>query len=73
MVISINEMILDLTTPLIENSSYKNPSQREAWGYIYYSTILPDYSEESSWRTFFLRGKMRLDSEPNIPYREALP
>ena len=29
---SRNQMILDLTDPLIEKSVYKVPSQREAWG-----------------------------------------
>ena len=38
-----------------------------------YSIILPDYFQESSWRTFFLRGKRRIDSEPDIQVREALP
>ena len=38
-------MILDLTAPLTENSIYKFPSQREAWGYLpyfwrHYSTLL---------------------------------
>jgi len=32
MVKSRNERILDLTAPLTEMSSYKDPSQREAWG-----------------------------------------
>ena len=50
-------MILDLTAPLIENSAYKNPSQREAWGYFDYSMIPPDYSQESSWIAFFPKGK----------------
>ena len=50
-------MILDLIAPLTEKYSYKNPSEREAWGYFCYSIILPDYSQENSWRTFFLRGK----------------
>ena len=66
-------MILDLTTPLTEKSTYKNPRQREAWGPFYYSIIVPDYSQESSWRTFFLRGKRRIDSECDIQVREALP
>ena len=66
-------MILDLTAPLTENSAYKNPIQREAWGSFHYSIILPDYSQESSWRTFFLRGKKRIDTKHDIPYREALP
>ena len=59
---SRNQMILDLTSPLTENSSYKNPSQKEAWGssiFLGESIILPDYSQESSWRPFFLRGKWR--------------
>ena len=65
-------MILDLTAPLTKNSTYKNPSQREAWGYFCYSIILSDYSQESSWRTFFLRGKMRIDLEHDIPVKESL-
>ena len=66
-------MILDLTAPLTEKYSYINPSEREAWGYFCYSIILPDYSQESSWKTFFLGGKRRIDPEPDIPDREALP
>ena len=50
-------MILDLTSPFPKNLVYKDPIQREAWGYFYYSTILPNYSQESSWRAFFPRGK----------------
>ena len=65
-------MILDLTSPLNEKSTYKNPSQREAWGSFYISTALLDYSQESSWRTFFLRGKRRIDTEHDIQVREAL-
>ena len=57
MVISRKQMILDLTAPFPKMSFYKYPSQREAWGSFYYSIILPDYSQESSWRVFFLRGK----------------
>ena len=53
-------MILDFTAPFPENSVHKDPSQREAWGSFYYSTILPDYSQQISWRTFFLRGKRKL-------------
>ena len=45
-------MILDLTKPFPENSNYKNPSQREDWGYFDYSIILPDDIQESSWRKF---------------------
>ena len=59
MVKSRNQMILDLTAPLTEKSPYKNPIQREAWGssiLFGYSIILLDYSQESSWRTFFLSG-----------------
>ena len=66
-------MILHLNSPLTENYAYKNPRQREAWGSLYYSIILPNYSQESSWRTFFLRGKRRIDSERVIPVMEALP
>ena len=66
-------MILDLTSPLIENYAYKNPSQRDAWGPFYYSIIVPNYSQEISWRTFFLRGKKReliqnMISEIGNPY-----
>ena len=50
-------MILDLTAPFSKMSFYKDPSQREAWGSSYYSIILPDYSQEISWREFFSRGK----------------
>jgi len=50
-------MILDLTAPFPKKSVYKYPSQREDWGYFDYSIILPDYAQESSWRTFFKRGK----------------
>ena len=60
MVISRKQMILDFTAPFHENSVYKDPSQREAWGSFYYSIILPDYSQQSSWRTFFLREKRKL-------------
>ena len=66
-------MILDLKSPLTENSACKNPSQREAWGFSCYSIILPNYSQESSWRTFFLRGKRKIDSEPDIVDRKTLP
>ena len=66
-------MIICLTAPLSENYAYRNPTQREAWVTFHYSIILPDYSQESSWRTFLLRGNRRIDSEPNIPNREALP
>ena len=34
MVNSRNQIILDLTDPFLEKSVYKNPSQREAWGYL---------------------------------------
>ena len=60
MSISRNQMILDLTAPFPKKSVYKNPSQREAWGSLADSIILPDDIQESSWRTFFLRGKMKL-------------
>ena len=60
MVILRNQMILDLTAPFLEKSVYRNTSQREAWGSFDYSIILPNYSQESSWRAFFLRGKMKL-------------
>ena len=53
-------MILDLTTPFPKKYVYKNPSQREAWGSFDYSIILLDDIQDSSWRTFFLRGKMKL-------------
>ena len=66
-------MILDLTTPLTKKFAYKYPRQREAWGSFDYSIIPPDYSQETSWRTFFLRGKRRTDKKPNIPDRKALP
>ena len=66
-------MILDLTTPLTEKSAYKNPRQREAWGSFVHSIILRDYSQESSWRTFFLRGKKETDTEPIIPDRKSIP
>ena len=33
---SINQMIIDLIAPLTENSIYKVPSQREAWGSLPY-------------------------------------
>ena len=54
MVKSRNQMIRDLTAPLTKKFVYKFPSQREAWGYLPYFgvIILPDYSQESSWRTF---------------------
>ena len=65
-------MILDLTTSLTEKFTYKNPSLIETWGSFCYSIILPDYSQESSWRNLFLRGKI-IDKELDIPDREALP
>ena len=37
------------------------------------SIILPDNIQESSWRTFFLKGKRETDTEPDIPERESLP
>ena len=54
MVKSRNQMILDLTAPLTEKSDYKVLSQREAWGSLpcFGVIIFPDYSQESSWRTF---------------------
>ena len=53
MVKSRNQMILDLTAPLTEKYAHKNPSQREAWGSSIFLMIhiIPDYSQESSWRT----------------------
>ena len=48
-------MILDLTAPFPEKSVYKNPRQREAWGYFDYSIFLTHDIQESSWRTFFLK------------------
>ena len=57
MVISRKQMILDLTAPFLEKSVYKDPCQREARGSFDYSIILLDYSQESSWRAFFPRGK----------------
>ena len=33
MAISRNQMILDLTAPLIEKSTYKDSSQTKAWGF----------------------------------------
>ena len=68
-------MILDLTSPLTEKSTYKNPSQREDCGssmFLLFHT-LPNYSQASSWRTFFLRGKRRIDLETDIPVSETLP
>ena len=50
-------MILDLTAPFPDRYVYKDPSQGEAWGSFDYSIILPAYSQEISWRAFFLRGK----------------
>ena len=75
MVKSRNQMILDLTAPLTEKYVYKVPIQREARGSLpsFGVLILPDYSQESSWRTFFLRGKRRIDLELDIPVTEALP
>ena len=57
-------MNLDLTAPFPEKYVYKSPSQREAWGSLDYSIILPDYSQESSWRNFFLRGKRKPIQNP---------
>ena len=77
-VISRNQMILGLTAPFPKNSIYKYLSQREAWGLPIYlflenSIILPNNIQESSWSLFFLRGKMKNDTELDIPHREALP
>ena len=66
-------MILDLTAPFPENSDYKDTTQREAWGSFENSRILPNYSQESSWRTFFLKRKKETDTVPIILDREALP
>ena len=55
MVESRNQRILDLTTRLTEKSVYKVPIQGEAWGDVFHLfrvIISPDYSQESSWRTF---------------------
>ena len=57
MVISRKQMIIDLIAYFLEKSIYKDPSQREAWGYFDYSMILPYYSQENSWSAFFPRGK----------------
>ena len=57
MVISRKQMILDLTAHFLEKFVYKDPNQREDWGSFDYSIILPYYSQESSWRAFFPRGK----------------
>ena len=78
MVNSRNQMILDLTTHFSEKPLYRDSSQSEAWGLPIYlsledSIILPDNIQESSWRTFFLRGKRKADTEPDILDREALP
>ena len=64
-------MILDLTIHFLEKYSYKEPIQREDWGYFHYSMILPNYSQESFWRTYF--PKRKEDTGPVIPDREALP
>ena len=66
-------MILGLTAPLTEKSTYQNPSQRDAWGSFCYSIILPDYSQESFWRTYFPKRKEDIDTGPVIPDREGLP
>ena len=50
-------MVLDLIAHFPKKYVYKDPSQREAWGSFDYSMILPGYSQESSWRAFFPRGK----------------
>ena len=60
MVKSRNQMIIDLTAHFLGKSATKNPSQREGWGSSDYSIILPLDIKESSWRTFFLRGKKKL-------------
>ena len=69
-------MVLDLSAPLTEKSSYKNPRQREAWGssifwlfHNFYLIILKRLLVEH----FFERGKRIIDSEPDISIREALP
>ena len=77
-VISRNQMILDLTTPFPKNHIYKDSSQREAWGLPIHlslknSIIIPDNIQEISWRIFFLRGKRKIDTKPDIPDRESLP
>ena len=51
-------MILDLTAHFPENYDYKDPTQREAWGSFEKYRILPNYSQESSWRTIFRKRKM---------------
>ena len=70
-------MILDLTAPFPfnEKSVYKNQAKERLGDLLSFSDskILPDYSQESSWRTFFLRVKRIIDSEPDIPERETLP
>ena len=73
---SRNQMILDLSVSSTKTSPYKNTIQRDAWGstiFLRNCRIIPDISQESSWRTFFLRGKKRIDTELDIPDREALP
>ena len=72
MVISRKQMILDLTVPFPKIFVYKDPIQREDWGYFDYSMILLDYSQESSWRTFFPNRKKETDTVPIILDREAL-
>ena len=61
MVKSRNQMILDLTAPFTEKSSYKKKDKERLGDLLYLddSIIVPHYSQESSWRTFFLRGKKR--------------
>ena len=73
MLISRNQMILDLIAHFREKCVYKNASQREAWGYLDDSIILANDIQESSWRTFFLREKNETDREPDILDRESIP
>ena len=67
-------MILDLISPFPEKmSTYKDPSQREAWVYFNYSIILPHYFSIEFLENFFPKREMETDTELDILDREALP
>ena len=77
-VISRIQMILDLTAPFLEKYVYKDPSQRESWGYTYLS-ILEGFHNSTLllsrefMENIFLKRKNETDTKFDIPNREDLP
>ena len=57
----------------MKSLSIKTQAKERLGDILDYSIILPNYSQESYWRTFFLRGKRRTDTERDIQDRKPLP